>query len=108
QTVPRLNQTLQPFARHVLPGGLVIIEPWFTAETYSPSHIGAQFVNQPDLKVARINTSEVEGNLSVMDMHYLVGTPAGVRHFVERHMLAMFTEEEYQAAFAAAGLTVTY
>jgi len=108
QTVARLQQTLATFARHVLPGGVILIEPWLTAAIYRPGKVSAQFVNDPDLKVARMSVSEVAGNLSVMDMHYLVATPNGVRYFSERHALAMFTEAEYRRAFTAAGLTVAY
>ena len=50
----------------------------------------------------------VENGVAVLLFHYLVGTPQGVEHFTERHELALFSHEEYLAAFRAAGLEVVY
>jgi len=61
-------------------------------------------VDQPDLKIARVNVAAVEGKISVIDFHYLVGTPQGVDSFVERHELALFRLDEYEQAFRLAGL----
>jgi hypothetical protein len=66
------------------------------------------FVDQPDLKIARINTSLTEGRLSVFDLHHLVGTPAGTEHFVERHELGLFTNEEMRSAMERTGLIVRF
>ena len=60
------------------------------------------------LKIARVNTSLVDGRLSYFDLHYLIGTLEGTVHFVERHELGLFDKEEMHGAFAAAGLTATY
>jgi hypothetical protein len=70
--------------------------------------VHARFIDEPDLKIARINTSFVEGRLSLMDMHYLIGTPAGTEHYVERHELGLFTTEEVYHALTIGGLEVTY
>jgi hypothetical protein len=51
---------------------------------------------------------EVEGNRSIMDMHYLLGRPDAVQHFVERHELTLFTVEEMLDAFRSAGLEVEH
>ena len=51
----------------------------------------------------------VEGNLSIIDFHYLVGTPEeGVRHFTERHALAMFAVTDFAEAAASACLSHEY
>jgi hypothetical protein len=61
-------------------------------------------VDEPELKVARMNVSEREDQLAIMEFVYLVGTPAGVEQFSERHEAALFTDSEYHEAFASAGL----
>jgi dTDP-3-amino-3,6-dideoxy-alpha-D-glucopyranose N,N-dimethyltransferase/dTDP-3-amino-3,4,6-trideoxy-alpha-D-glucopyranose N,N-dimethyltransferase len=38
----------------------------------------------------------------------MVGTPEGVTTFEERHVLGLFTHEEYAAAMAAANLQVDH
>ena len=108
KTLPRLQQTLQTMQRHLHPGGVVIIEPWLTPQMYQPGHIGAVFVDQPELKIARMNKSEVADGISVMDFHYLVATPEGIEHFIERHELGLFSHENYLSAFQASGLDVVY
>ena len=95
-------------ARHLEPGGVLIVEPWLTPDRYRPGGVHATFVDEPDLKIARMNRSEQDGNLAVMVMHYLVGDPDGVSHFTERHALGLFPKESYQRAFEAAGLSVSY
>ena len=55
-----------------------------------------------------MNVSGREGRLAIMKFEYLVGTPSGIEAFSERHEAALFTDEEYRQAFAAAGLAVEH
>ncbi len=108
RTVPKLQQALQAFSRHVAPGGVVIVEPWITPDRFRPDRIDASYVNEPDLKVARMNRSEIRDHLWIMDFNYLVGTPAGIEYFTERHEMGLFTHDDYMDAFRGAGLEVTH
>jgi SAM-dependent methyltransferase len=108
RTLPALNRTLANLATHTRPGGLVIVEPWLTPDTYKPGGVHSLFVDLPDLKIARMNLSAQEDGLSILDFHYLVGTPQGIDHFTERHELGLFTHDDYMSAFHAAGLQVEY
>jgi ubiquinone/menaquinone biosynthesis C-methylase UbiE len=105
-TLAGLNQAIANFERHLKPGGLMFIEPWFTPEDWHPGNIHATFVDEPRLKVSRMNLSGREGNLSYFVFHYLVGTPEGVEYFTERHELGLFTVDEYLSAFRGCGLDV--
>lgn len=106
ETLPRLSQAISTFEKHLKPGGVALVEPWFGPGVLDTGKVHAIFVDEPELKVARMNTNWVEGSLSYLDFQYLVGTPAGVEHFSETHALGVFTDEEYQAAFRNAGLSV--
>jgi hypothetical protein len=108
KTEARLRQALSTMVRHTHLGGLVVVEPWITPEGFRPGTVTGRFVDQPDLKIARMNVAVVEGGMSILDFRYLVGTPEGIEHFTERHELGLFTHPQYQAAFEAAGLRVTF
>jgi hypothetical protein len=84
------------------------VEPWFTPEDWELGRVYATFVDQPDLKIARMNLTGREGTLSYFVFHYMIGTPEGITYFDERHELGLFTTEEYLAAFRACGLEVIH
>lgn len=108
KTVEALNQSITAMAKHTVPGGLVIVEPWLMPDTFKPGHIGMITVDDPTLKISRINLSHVEDGISILNFHYLVATPEEITHFTEQHELAMFTHEQYTEAFHAAGLDVIH
>lgn len=104
--LPRLRSALAGFARHLRPGGLLLLEPWFTPEQYWSGHITANDVDAPDMTIRWMYLAELDGARSVFDIHYLVGNSAGVEHFTERHVMGLFTDEQYRDAFVDAGLEV--
>lgn len=108
RTVERLQQAAGCMARHLNPGGVLLIEPWFTPEMWYASTPHMVTVDQPDLKIARLNTSMVDGTISILDLHHLVATPQGTRYFLEHHVLGLFTREEMTDALTRAGLSVAY
>lgn len=108
RTVDNLHRAIAAMSRQLVSPGVLIVEPWITPDAWKPEGVHASFVDEPGLKIARINVSETEGSLSVMDMHHLVGTPEGVEYFVERHEMGLFTPEEYASAFEAAELEVLH
>ncbi len=108
KTKQRLHQAIKNMAHHLAPGGILVIEPWFSPEAFTPGTLHGQFVDRPDLKIARMNISTVHDNLSIMNMHHLVGTPNGIEHFIETHEMGLFTRDEYQDALRIANLQPTY
>ncbi len=58
-----------------------------------------------DIKIARQTISRARGNISIMDMHYLVGEKGkSIRHVVDRHELGMFATRKFLAYMRRAGL----
>lgn len=108
KTKQRLKQAIANMSRHLVPGGVLAIEPWLSGETYQPGGLHGMFINQPELKIARLNLGAVRNGVSIIKFHCLVGTPEGIEYFTERHELGLFSEAEYLEAFAAAGLEIFY
>jgi SAM-dependent methyltransferase len=108
RTSARLQAAIRNMAHHLAPGGVLIVEPWFSGETFQGGTVHATYVDKPDLKITRMNISTVEHGVSVMDFHYLIGTREEIEYLVERHELGLFEHDEYWAAFEAAGLDVVH
>jgi ubiquinone/menaquinone biosynthesis C-methylase UbiE len=108
ETTDRLNEAVANMARHLAPKGLLVVEPWILPEKWEPGRVHALYVDEDDLKIARINNSRVSGNVSLLEMHYLVGTPEEVAYFTEMHRMGLFTHDEYVTAFTDAGLIVDF
>ena len=104
RTRERLGEAVARLAAHIAEGGLVVVEPWLTPESWIPDHVHAVYVDEQELKIARVNAGAPVGEEVAIDMHYLVGTPAGVEYIVEPHVLGLYTHDEYLDAFRAAGL----
>ena len=103
-----LRLALRSMISHLLPNGLLIIEPWFPPDQWKPNTVHASFIDEPELKIARINTSFVEGRVSVFDLHHLIGTPESTEHIVEHHELGLFETEETREIMEEEGLAVAY
>ncbi len=108
RTLPRLRATIQCMADHLNLGGVLIIEPWFTPSSWRPRQVHALLIDEPDLKIARVSTSQLNGRISSFDFHYLIGTPDGTWHAVEHHELGLFRTEELIEASHRAGLSAIY
>jgi hypothetical protein len=99
---------MKTIARHLRPGGVTIIEPWFGPGDLDAGKVHATFIDEPELKISRMNINRVEGNISYLDFHFMVATPKGIEHFTETHALGLFTQDEYLQAFKVADLKVIH
>ena len=105
RTYSNLKKTLTNFARHLKKGGVVIIEPWFTRSAYETGWPHLSTCGDDTVKIARECIPRARGNVSIMDMHYLVAERnRDVKHFVDRHELGMFEPEKFLQFMKAAGL----
>ena len=104
KTKSNLRKAIKTMSRHIQPGGVLLVEPWFSSKQWSVGHNHMVSVNQPRLKITRISHSARRGNISILEFQYLFGTPKGIEHHIEIHEMGLFTHTEYMDAFKAAGL----
>jgi SAM-dependent methyltransferase len=108
RTADNMQRAVASMARHVKPSGALIVEPWLTPDDWKTgvSHLHAGEIGAD--KVVRMSLSGREGNLSVVQMHYLRSTSDGIEHFSERLELGLFTRDEMTRAFESANMNVRY
>lgn len=110
KTPEKMQAAIASMAQHVSPGGVLLVEPWFAPEQWKAKlgRPSVTNVDQPELKITRMNVSEMDGNVSILNFHFLVATPGHMEHFTEKHELGLFTQDEYLKGFIDAGLEVTH
>jgi SAM-dependent methyltransferase len=99
-----LDRAVASMARHLNPGGVLLIEPWFFPQAFIQGHVGMVMAEDDGVHVVRMNTSQIVGDRSIMEFHYLVGTSDGVEHFTETHDTGLFPRASYERALEGAGL----
>jgi ubiquinone/menaquinone biosynthesis C-methylase UbiE len=102
-TYGRLAKTFRNFYRHLVPGGITIAEAWIAPEDFHDGSLFGTFVDNTELKAARITVGRKKRRRSIIRFHYLLGTVDGIRHFTEIHRMGLFSREEYRKAMEEAG-----
>lgn len=108
RTLDGLHAAVGCMARHLEPGGALLVEPWFAADEIRRGYVGINTQEEPGLGIVRMSHITVVGAISVLDLEYLVGRPDGITRASERHEMGLFTREQMTAAFEAAGLRTTF
>jgi ubiquinone/menaquinone biosynthesis C-methylase UbiE len=103
-----LQKAVKSMSRHLLPGGVLLVEPWFSQEQWNVGRVSINEVDKPDLKVIRMAHAGKRGKVSLLEFQYLIGTSRGIEHISEHHEFGLFSQEEYMTAFTRVGLSVTY
>jgi SAM-dependent methyltransferase len=103
-----LDAAVGAMARHLEPGGVLVVEPWLEPDVWIAGRLHLLTVDEPELKIARITVPEKRGITSIMNFHYLVATPDGVETYEERLEHGLFTRTEYGTALERAGLSVEH
>jgi SAM-dependent methyltransferase len=108
KTKSRLQRTIKNMCQHLLPGGVLLVEPWFTPNQWHPGRVYTTQVSKPDSKIVRMSHSSQRGNISIIEFQYLIGTPKGIERDTEILELGLFTKKEYLDAFRSTGLKVVH
>jgi SAM-dependent methyltransferase len=101
--VEQMVIALRRMREHLVPHGVLLLEPWLTPETATNHYLRADSAERPGMEVHRMNFTRVVDNKSILSIHYLIGDEFGVRHVQEIRQLTLFTEAEYRGALLEAG-----
>src|SRR5204862_6604615 len=78
----RLNQAVLSMAAHLGPNGVLLLEPWVLRENWTTGHVQVVEAENDGMRAVRMIVSTSQGNVSVLDTHYLVAGRSGIEHFV--------------------------
>lgn len=101
-----LYRAIQCFSDHTKEGGVVIIEPIFTAESFRPQLIGITCVDESEYKLARVSAVTRVDNIAYLNFHYVLATPAGIQHIHDPSPMGIFARSDFVSAMEHAGLDV--
>lgn len=97
------------FAAALRPGGALVVEPWLTVEQWSVGRPHLVAAHSPELHLARGNIAERDGEMAVMEMHWLIIPQGGpVEHLVDRHVMWLCPRETMRRVFEEAGFEVRF
>ncbi|MET9374308.1 class I SAM-dependent methyltransferase [Streptomyces sp. NPDC002992] len=103
-----MRAAVATMARHLRPGGVLVVEPWWFPELFLDGYVAGDLASDEHRTVARISHSTREGRTTRMEVRFVIGEAGGIREFTEVDLLTLFTREEYLAAFADAGCPAEY
>jgi len=101
-----LNATVERFALHTRPGGVVVVEPWWFPEHFTDGYVAGDLSQEEGRTITRVSYSTRRGNTTVMRVHFTVADASGIQEFTEVDLLTLFAREDYVNAFEAAGCRV--
>ena len=108
KTYTNLEKTIKNFSIHLKSGGVIIMEPFVDPKVFIDNNLSADFVDKPDLKLARMVVSKRNKSLGIFDFHFLVGEGRKIKYFVDRQYLGMFEKKKVLSMMKVAGLKAKF
>ena len=108
RTDRNLKKTIKHFGDQLNPGGVLIIEPFLTRETFFTGEIDGGTMSGDGIKISRLNVSRRRGNVAILDFHFLVATKSGVRHLRDLHELGLFDVKRFLEHLRGGGLRARF
>lgn len=89
--------------RALRPDGLLLVERYFSPQQWDDSRVGVH-VEVGALTASQYHASRRHGPRADLHVHYVLAEPGSVIAHDEHFRVGLFTEQDYAAAFDAAGL----
>lgn len=97
----RLDDLIRAHAEALVPGGVLLLEPWVQPEEFQANRPHMATYETPFLKIARQCVTRREGGWCVLEFHHLVARPdSPVEHLVSTERLWLYTHEELEQALS--------
>lgn len=97
--------TIGRLAAHLAHPGVLVLDGWVRPDEWrTEGQPRPEIADDGETTVVRVTVSRRKGDITDLDMHHLVRTPAGVDYFAEKHRLELVHTGVYIDAMRAAGL----
>ena len=105
-TVDRLDVAVGAMARHLNPGGVLVIEPWILPDDWrDPGSNRCEYIDGDDATLARVISSLRAGHITTLQIHYVHASAGRIHTEDETHTLGLFSREQYLAACRKSGVS---
>jgi hypothetical protein len=81
--------------KHLKPGGVLIIEPFVSPDAFTIGNPHAVYVNEPELKLARMNISQRRNGIAIIDFHFLIADNNRIKYIRDKHELALYEKSRF-------------
>ncbi|MCN0152513.1 class I SAM-dependent DNA methyltransferase [Salinispora arenicola] len=105
-TADDVRDAVATMVRHVEPGGVLVVEPWWFPPDFIDGYVGGHVVTEERRVISRVTRSIRLGQRTRMSVHFTVAEPQGVRTFVDELDVGLFERRIYESAFKDAGCSV--
>lgn len=105
---PKLASAVTCMAAHLVPGGVLVVEPWWLPEKATEGQFVGDVIRTDSTVVARVSHGRQHDGAHHLRCHFLVADETGIRHFTDTQVLHLFPKEMYLDAFRKAGLVSEY
>jgi SAM-dependent methyltransferase len=101
----RLRTAAENCARAVRLGGVLIVEPWLTEETFMPGELILQTYESETLKLCRSVIRRKEEHLAILKFHWLALEKGmgDVEYFSDEHRMWLWSTQTLLETFEAVG-----
>ncbi|MCW2960658.1 MAG: SAM-dependent methyltransferase [Thermoleophilia bacterium] len=103
-----LDAAIAVMARHIAPGGVLVVEPWIPSQLDRDGQFGVEISEAPGSTLIRANSASTDGATTVVDFAWTEVTPAGISRLDETLRITSFTHGEFEAAFERADMTAQF
>jgi len=108
ETVAGLQQAIENMKRHLVAGGVLVIEPWLAPDEIEDGRTHLVVAEEGERKVVRVGVTRIHQRISEITFHFVIAEKDGIKTFEEQHRLGLFSAAEYQDALERSGFQVFF
>lgn len=100
-----LHRAIAEMARHLAPGGVLLVEGWIEPDHWLGATVHAESARGDGVAIARVVRSARDGVRTELFMRYDLATPHAITSHDEHHVMRLSVPAELEDAYTSAGLT---